>query len=220
MSPPHLVSYWEGMFSNEARHHYGFMAVASEMEATCFHEASHAVVDYLFGRPLASIGVAASYSFGDDGELTVAYHGEVKTRGPDQVSVDVDYGRLHFILGCAAAAGPAGERRYRHEVRAPQRVLGASEGDHKLIDAVAKMLERRGRSRFAYRRLVWRHAQLIVAQDEIWHAISAVANALYTEASFGLAMDEPGEAWVYIAPKDVYAFCRRSRLRWGMLRPT
>lgn len=163
MSRPPLVPYWDGMFSNEPLGRSSLFALASELEATCYHEASHAVVDYMFGRPLASVGVAASYEADNGGELTVAYHGEVRTRGPDNIRVDFDYRGIHLILGTAAAVGPAGERRYRHEVGIPQRLLSASEGDHRSIDAIAKMLERRGRSRHAYRRMVWKYAQMIVA---------------------------------------------------------
>lgn len=218
MSPPPLVRYWDGMFSNEPLGHYSFIALASELKATCYHEASHAVVDYMFGRPLSSVGVAASYEVDDGGELTVAYHGEVKTRGPDKIRVDFDYRGIHLMLGTVAAVGPAGERRYRHEVGIPQRLLGASEGDHRSIDAIAKMLERRGRCRFAYQRMVWKYAQMIVAAPEVWSAISAVADDLYSEAALDLDRDEPGDAWIYLAPSHVYRACRRNGLRRGMLR--
>lgn len=218
MTAPQAVSYFEGMFTNEPLRNSGFFAVASELEATCYHEASHAVVDYMFGRPLASVGVAASCDQNEDGELSVAYHGEVKVCGSDWIRVDFNYRRQHFILGCAAAAGPAGERRYRYEAGIPQRLLGASEGDHRSIDTIAKVLAARGRSRYAYQRLVWRYAQRLIGHQQVWDAISDVADDLYSEASYGLALDAPGEAWVYAAPSEIYGVCRRHGISRGMLR--
>lgn len=218
MTAPQAVSYFEGMFTNEPLRDYGFFTVASEIEATCYHEASHAVVDYMFGRPLASIGVAASYEQNERGELTVAYHGEVKVRGSDRIRVDFNYRRQHLILGCTAAVGPAGERRYRYEAGIPQRLLGASEGDHLSIDTIAKVLAARGRSRYAYQRLVWRYAQRLIGHQQVWDAISNVADDLCSQASYDLALDEPGEAWVYANPSEVYGVCRRHGLKRGMPR--
>lgn len=217
MSPPPAVDYFTGMFSNEPMRDFGLFTLASELEATCFHEASHAVADYLFGRSLLFVGVRASYQLDDNGRMTVAYGGEVRTRGTDKVRIDFNYRRSHFIHGCISAAGPAGERRFRHEVEIPMRLLGATEGDHHVIDRIGKAIGQRGRSSNAFRRHVWHHAQKLVANKSVWNAISEVASALNDEAACELDMEEAGEAWAYIQPTDVYAICRRNGLKRGML---
>jgi hypothetical protein len=98
-----LVSYEAGMFSNEPLGDHIFVA-AGELEATCYHEAAHAVVMYAFGKGLKSIGVSADWK-GD----TVGYGGNVQPRGKhDRYHVRGNYRRSHFVNGCITASGPAG----------------------------------------------------------------------------------------------------------------
>lgn len=99
------------------------------------------------------------------------------------------------------------------------RLLGASESDHRSIDSIAKVLEQRGRDRFAYQRLVWYHAQKIIADQQIWDAVSDVAQELWNEGVADLEMDTdtPGKHWAFLDPKIVYTLCRRAGLKRGML---
>lgn len=218
MSALPLVSYFDGMFANEPRAD-SFFSTTAELEATCYHEASHAVAKYLYAMPIKTVGVSASYSRDNaTGGLMVAYGGEVKARGKSAVTIDYPYRRSHFAHGLITAAGPAGERRYRHEVEIPQRLLGASEGDHRDIDAIAKCLERRGRNRYAFQRMVWYAAQRLVADTAVWAAISAIADDLFQCQGQDLDQAETGTVWIYMTGSDVYAWCRRSGLRRGMYR--
>lgn len=106
-----FVSYHQGMFSNEPLRDHPLMA-AAEFEATCHHEAAHAVLDYAFGNSLASVGISANYEIDADGEMTVGYGGEVRTCGPGPARIDFNYRRRHYKLGVVYAAGPAGERAF------------------------------------------------------------------------------------------------------------
>lgn len=215
MSPPPPVAYHVGMFANEVPAEASIFDSAFELDATCHHEAAHAVADYLAGRRLVSVGVSSSVEYREDGTRWGTYGGEVRTAGRDRLMVDFNYRRLHLTLGVALAAGPAGERRFRHEAGTPMRMLGATEGDHRAIDTIAKALERRGRCRFAFRRLVWGCAQKLIARDDVWGAVEEVARDLYDAPSE--EDDDTGEAWAYAEPREVYASCRRNGLRRGQL---
>lgn len=220
MTAPSSVSYSAGMFANEPMGDYSSIAACIELEASCYHEASHAVVDYMIGRPLQSVGVCVTYSHDEDGATMVAYGGKVLVRhrgGRTKIHVDYDYRRSHFYLGCALAAGPAGERRYRHEAQIPMRILGASEEDHAGISSIGKALAKRGRCRWAYQRLVWHHAQKIVSDDTVWNAISRVGDELYFESSEQFEDEHLGQRWAYIDPRAIYAYCRQAGLKRGML---
>ena len=219
MSAPLATDYFNGMFANEPMGSYSFIAAAMELEATCYHEASHAVAEYLFGYGLQSIRVDTVYSKDADGNKMVAYGGEVRrrSRGKDRVSINYGYRPSLFMIGCITAAGPAGERRYRHEGQIPMRMLGTSEGDHQAIDTIGKSLERRGRCRFAFQRHVWNHAQKLVADDGIWNAISEVATELYFSGDENVALDAELVSQ-FIEPKDVYRICRQHGLKRGMLK--
>jgi hypothetical protein len=216
-SPP-LCSYSDGMFSNEPRQTFGAWDSVFELRATCFHEAAHAVVGYTFGERLFSAGVFVDREI-RKGRRYETYGGEVR-HGPSGVrrTVAYPYRPMHFRIGVAVAAGPACERRYRYREGLPMRLLGASEGDHQLIDGIAKALEDRGRDRWAYRRLVWYAAQRLLARDDVWGAVGEVADELFY--AFADLEDEAaaGIQWAYIEPRDVYRACRRAGLKHGMFR--
>ena len=205
-------SYTEGMFANEPLGEYATHASIYELEATCYHEAGHAVIDYLQGRPLQSVGV-----FGHVDGDTVSYGGEVKCKGKDAVRIHYRYRPLHFKHGLSAVAGPAAELRFKHDNGIPLRLLGASEGDHVTIDRIGKAIEDHGRSRFAFQRLVWSRAQRLISLPDVWHAISAVAQVLHDEAIGEIDLDADGTHWAYIEPRAVYSACRRAGLRRGQL---
>jgi hypothetical protein len=215
-----LISYYKGMFANEPRPTAGPFDSAHELEATCYHEAAHAVVGYAFGEPIWSVGVCVDYHRDAGGRLSAAYAGEVRHGPPGQQrTVGLGYRPLYFRIGVGTAAGPAGEIRFRREAGLPLRLLGGSEGDHQTIDGIAKGLEQRGRSRFAFQRLVWYAAQRLVIRDDFWKAIDEVAQELWY-----IACDEQPEepdteqVWSFIEPSRVHSACRQAGLRRGMFR--
>lgn len=214
-----FVSYSKGMFCNEPRPAPGPWDAVFESRATCFHEASHAVVGYAFGEPIHSVGVSV-FREHRDGQPYESYGGEVRHAPPgERRAVAYSYRPLLFRIGVGAAAGPAGERRYRSREGLPMCLLGASEGDHQTIDTIGKGLAMRGRDRFAFRRLVWYAAQSLVARDDIWEAIGEVADDL----SYALSDADDDEItagirWAYIDPREVHRACRRAGLRRGMFR--
>lgn len=212
-------SYFSGMFANEPMGSYSFTAAAMELEATCYHEASHAVSEYMFGYGLQLIRVDTIYSQDEDGNQMVTYGGEVRrrSRGQDRVSISYGYRPSIFMAGCIAAAGPAGERRYRYERQIPMRMLGATESDHQTIDTIAKSLQRRGRGRQAFQRHVWSQAQKLVACEGVWSAISEVASELFFNDNNSDDQDVERVSQ-FIEPRDVYRICRQNGLKRGMLR--
>lgn len=205
-------SYEQGMFANEPMGNYAVHAALSEMEATCFHEAGHAVIDYMLGIGLESVGVYSNV-IGD----TVGHGGEVKHRGRQTTRISFSYRPLHFRYGLSAAAGPAAERRYRHEVGLPQRLLLATQGDHQIIDRIGKAIGHTGRCRFAFQRHIWSHAQRLIDSPDVWDAINAVAFALHDAAMLDIDLDADVEQWAFLAPRNVYAECRKAGLRRGQL---
>ena len=58
------------------------------------------------------------------------------------------------------------------------RALMYASGDHEAVNTVAKRLELMRRDRYAFRRLVWRQAQLAVEDAAIWRAIGALSESL------------------------------------------
>lgn len=218
MTAPPTVPYFQGMFANEDLD-TSFFALAYEIEATCHHEAAHAVADYMFGCSLESIGVSASCSNDDLGELGVMIGGEVRVRARSNVPVRrANYCRQHFELGCAVASGPAGERRFRHEAGLPMRMLGSTESDHNVISSIGRTIEGSGRCRHAFARLVWHAGQTLIARDDVWKAVEEIAADLFDATHCQLDYDGPGTSWAFIEPSSAYAACRRHGLKQGMLR--
>ncbi|MBS7696222.1 MULTISPECIES: hypothetical protein [unclassified Chelatococcus] len=212
-------AYSTGMFQNDQLGEHNMFTVVSEMNAACFHEASHAVAMYAFGISLSKIGVSATYSVDGAGGSFVSYAGEVRPisrAGRTSCYIDYPYRPLHFRRGVTSAVGPAGERRFRLERGIPLRMLGATEGDHGSISTIGKCLGARGRNRFAFQRLVWRAAQRIVALEDVWSAISEVAEELsYATAGTEDESNANGTVWGLVEPADVYRICRRNGVRRG-----
>jgi hypothetical protein len=128
---------------------------------------------------------------GDGTELGYRFGGryEGAKRASTKASSEIrrcGYGPAAFRHGVLSCAGPAAELRYRQESGMPSRLLDATIGDHDHVDAVGKWLERgsgpygcfRPRSRFAFRRHVWRAALKAVYQPDVWEAIHALAGEL------------------------------------------
>jgi hypothetical protein len=82
-------------------------------------------------------------------------------------------------VGIVIAAGPAAERRFRLRLGLPVDHHHYCD-DRDLMDQTASCLARPWRSRFAaaYKRLVWRRAQVMIASDIIWHGVDKLAEAL------------------------------------------
>lgn len=208
-----LVPYFQGMFANEPDRS-GLASYLHAVEATCHHEAAHAVAAYVFGHPIYSIGVCAEY---DDTLESVAFGGEV-VDAKRPVRVDRSYCSRYFQLGTIFAAGAAGERRYRYDTGAPMRMLGGTECDHRNIDTIGKMLEwKHGRSRFAYQRLVWFAAQRMMQQQDVWAAVSELAEWLYFAVCDEIP-EEPGVHWAFVSPRDAHSIFRQAGLQRGMFR--
>lgn len=215
-----LLSYFDGMFANEPRPPAGPFDHAFELEATCYHEAAHAVVGYAFGEPISSVGVCADYRSDAEGRLSVGYTGEVRHGPPGQQSaLGRDYCPLYFRIGVGTAAGPAGEIRFRREAGLPLRMLGGTEGDHRTIDGIGKGISQRGRCGFAFRRLVWYAAQRLVMRDDFWDAIDTVGQELwYTACDNVPGSSGTEQVWSMIEPRQVHQACRRAGLKRGMFR--
>ncbi|MEJ0093144.1 MAG: hypothetical protein WDN46_06860 [Methylocella sp.] len=190
-------SYHDGMFSHEPRWESrggksdGFLRALEhsyEIEATCFHEAGHAVIDYALGMGCASVSIEANYAIQADGKLGVRYGGlampsaRMAQKSGRQIKRNV-WNEAILIFGVVNCAGPAAERKFRFLHDMPQRLLFASEGDHSNVDAAGKRLEMSGRCSFAYRRLTWRVAQRYLDQEAVWGAIEVLADELNLEWS-------------------------------------
>lgn len=217
-------SYFNGMFSNDPESPPSIFSIASELENACHHETGHAVLGYVFGYSVTSLGVCSHYGRNVTGEPTVAFSGLVefdKRRfGLFSNVVAFPYRFAHFREGVITAAGPAAERRIRFEKEEGQRLLGASENDHQQISEIGRFLERRGRSRYAYQEHVWNWAQRAVSNDAIWSAICDAAEWLYENACAdqwdGEGTPMAAEVWSKLSPADLYSACRRHGLRKGM----
>lgn len=176
-------SYEEGMFSNQKSGPPSPLDLSFEVESACFHEAGHAAVSYMLGHGCSS--------------LSVSFHPQEDERGSAQVAIGGRYlgakaalSRVGAALkkgvfapeltahSIVTAAGPASERLFRMNAGLPLQLVYGSLGDHEAIDKVAKRLDQSGRSRFAYRRLVWHSAQVLVGRPDVWSAISSLAERL------------------------------------------
>lgn len=221
-------SYFDGMFSNEPLKYDGPFAGPAQLRYACIHEAGHAVVGYAFGYGIRSIGVRADYGVDERGLPTVGYPGLVEYEkgryGRFSNVVEARYRYAHFREGVVTAAGPAAERRARFEAQDSQRLLGASEGDHQHISAIASLMEGGRRSRYAYQRLVWRGAQRAISLPAIWRAVEVIADSLYDEMAGLEEWDgkgcPPENVWARLEPIEIQRACRWAGVKKGMFANT
>lgn len=213
-------SYSEGMFSNEPRTQ---LSADHELRASCFHEASHAVANFLFGVRMVSVGVCAifeedwdEFSYDEATDLCVVYGGLVEVQNPTAY-INTPYSPLHFMHGVIFASGPAGERRYRFENGIPLHLLGVAEYDHDGIVRICSVLEQHQRSGAAFKRHVWHHAQALFSRPDAWAAVTQIAGELYDKAEKELRMEERGEAWSKIGSERVHNICQSAGLSWRQL---
>jgi hypothetical protein len=164
----------EGMFPSAA--HSPEADLYSD-ETVAFHEAAHAVAAYALGLGIRKIEMRAEYSLSPFGQglsgMTFA------TRRLSGRARRSDFSPLIAAIGIYAAAGAAAERKFAFEVGiTPQPEFG-SEEDYKIIDGIDRLLGlNHVRTPHAYKRLVWRRAQLLVSHPVYWAAIHAVAGEL------------------------------------------
>jgi hypothetical protein len=151
-------------------------------EAVMFHESGHAVVQYALGLGCSAIslmitkvmrnGNELSYCHGSCASNRVTVRGIVSRIARGNINAGV------LAHGIATAAGPAAERKYYLSQGLPFRMLSSTEADRNDIDGTDRKLASAGRNRFAYRRLVWRRAQLALENEIIWNAVQEMADAL------------------------------------------
>jgi hypothetical protein len=182
---PPAICYFDAFFSREEMDASNPFALAAEAEAAAYHEAGHAVIGYLLGFGISQVSVVVTCCpvDGDPSKLGYAFSGryEGAKRAAAQASREIKrrgYGQAALNYGILTCAGPAAELRYRRETGLPLHLLGATDGDHELVDKVAKHLDRGGRpvatfrprSGSAYRRLVWREALKAAYRPDVWDA--------------------------------------------------
>jgi hypothetical protein len=194
---------------------------ASEIRATCHHEAGHAVVQYALGCGLPRIGMQTLISSLPNNSKGISYSGAVYVtdawnRQINQARELGEFGWHLQTLGIKSAAGPAAERKYWIANGIPVRTKETGERDRWLIDLTATSLLRSGRNPDAYRRLIWRQAQLALEIPSIWQAVSDLARAL----DYYVPQDqEIGSHESIMSGSKARAHIRKSGVRFGMLRP-
>lgn len=203
-------TYYQGMFANEDALQ-SLSAGYYNLAALCHHEAGHAVLGYMLGFSLEEVAVCIRI-VGDQ----TGYEGTVRHSGNQKVEIWGKYRPLHFKHGLSAVAGPAAERRYRYRANLPQRLLGATVADHDVVQKIGKALERSGRNRFAFERHIWSRAQCLIEREDVWTAITEVAEGLSDEAIANSSSGET-EQWSRVSPNFVYRECRRAGLKRGLL---
>lgn len=189
-------------------------------DLTAHHEAGHAVVSYAVGFGCAEIMLTTEIRF-LDGRLQCRHEGGHKPNQKAVWRIDRRRSRRRFnsdllALGIATAAGPAAQRSFCI-ARGYMPSNYTNVEDRKQIDQFAESIATPARSRFvksAYRRLVWRRAQLAVAEPRISLAITEVAGALN---DLWPDVPSPGEITVTMHGAKVRQVARRSGVAIGML---
>jgi hypothetical protein len=150
-----------------------------ERRAVAYHEAGHAVLDYALGFDIERLSVGTTtYT-----DCSRVFYGASQTKKLSfaRIRCRVNAGRFHpdlLSFGIAIVAGPAAERKYRVRHKLPQTCFGAAM-DEKKICYVTNQLAKNERSGWAFRRLVWRRAQLALEHPMVWSAVSALADHLW-----------------------------------------
>lgn len=217
-----FCDYHEGMFACESWSKVGAIVPDHDVasEAVSFHESGHAVMQYALGLGCAGISVISSRIFRGERDLTFRSGMCAADEATDRrIRAQIELGQVNFDVlahGIATAAGPAAERKYYLLHDLPFRMLGATGADRNSIDSTDRKLASTGRKRFAYRRLVWRRAQLALENETIWSAIQQLADAL---KNYWPEMNKAGEESALMHGDRVQAFIRRSGVRPGFMKP-
>jgi hypothetical protein len=217
-----FCDYHEGMFACESWSKIGATIPEYDVasEAVSFHESGHAVLQYALGLGCAGITLISTRIRRGDTELDFKSGACAADETTDRrVRAQIDTGKFSFEVlahGIATAAGPAAERKYYLLHGLPFRMLGATGADRHSIDSTDLKLASNGGKRFAYRRLVWRHAQLALEQEAIWSAVRRVAGALKT---YWPEIKKVGEKSSVMHGDMVQALIRRSGVTAGSIAP-
>jgi hypothetical protein len=153
---------------------------ASEMDAAAYHEAGHAVAYYALGLGVEKVGLRTLVVQDGDNTKGVAYAGKcyaTKTWN-ERLNRALRAGRYCWeilAMGIGVAAGPAAERKCSLFNQHPLRSRYTAEDDRWLIDYAASRLFQYGRNPDAFRRLVWRQAQVLLEDPIIWQAVDELA---------------------------------------------
>ena len=215
-----FCAYHVGMFANEPLKDsplaYSPLACFFEAQATSFHEAGHAVMAYALGLGCTRIELNATIKGDRVGYHGAAHSNRAAVQRCNRRLVEGRYCPELLAEGIFTAAGPAAERKHCLEAGWPIRALHFATGDHESISNIAKRLEWiGGRNRDAFRRLVWRQAQLSLEVETIWQAVCEVAerlNDLWTE------MEGDDATKATMPGAEARAIMRRAGVRAGMLK--
>jgi hypothetical protein len=176
-----FCDYDTGMFSLEPEDETEiaqFFKHETEKQRIAYHEAGHAVLNYALGLGLSRITLRTTIREDDDHELIVAYHGITISPKLDVHMHGRRLGSDLIAYGISTAAGAAAERKWCVIRETPLTIRNGSDGDHASIERVGDMLEKNGRNRFAFRRMIWRRAQLALSDRTIWGAVEQLADYL------------------------------------------
>src|SRR5271166_6790059 len=153
-------------------------------EMVACHEAGHAVISYALGFGCSEICLTTETKY-EGGRWQTRDHAHYN---PNQKAVHkIDRRRSRrrfntrlFALGVMTAAGPAAQRSFC-EARGYPPSNFTNEDDREVLDLLAESIATPARSRFArsaYRRLVWRRAQIALTEPRIWRAVCELGRAL------------------------------------------
>lgn len=215
-----FCDYHEGMFASESsKLSANIPQDRVAREAVAFHESGHAVMQHALGLGCSGITLVITRVMRDWKELTYCSGTCASDEALDRrLRAEIEQGRFNdgvLAHGVATAAGPAAERKYYLLNGLPFRMLGAAGSDRNSIDSADVKLASAGRKRFAYRRLVWRRAQLALENEFIWNAVQELANALKNYWPTGKRLgDETGTMQGAVAQ----AIMRRAGVFPGFLR--
>lgn len=215
-----FCDYHEGMFACESWSKVGATVPDHDFaaEAVSFHESGHAVLQYALGLGCAGISLISSRIGQGESERNFRSGMCAADEATDRrIRAHIELGQFNADVlahGIATAAGPAAERKYYLLHALPFRMLGATGADRHSIDSTDLKLASTGRTRFAYRRLVWRQAQLALENETIWSAIQQLASAL---KNYWPAMSKPGEKSAIMHGDMVQALIRRSSVFPGFM---
>ena len=153
-------------------------------EMVAYHEAGHAVISYALGFGCSEICLTTETKY-EGGRWQTRDHAHYN---PNQKAVHkIDRRRSRrrfntrlFALGVMTAAGPAAQRSFC-EARGYPPSNFTNEDDREVLALLAESIATPARSRFArsaYRRLVWRRAQIALTEPRIWRAVCELGRAL------------------------------------------
>jgi hypothetical protein len=221
MSIPDRMTYERAFFLNEERGEPTPFDAAFVLEATCFHEAGHAVAGYMLGFGLSSVSVTVECARLPENPEKLGYRfpglymqAKRPTARWGRAIRERGYGHAALAFGCMTCAGPVAELRFLTYNDMPRQMLGATIGDHEAVDRIGKYLDNGGngrfrpRDRFAFRRLSWREAQKLIHREDVWDAVGELAYALQ-EGLYDWP-EAPGQATSLIPGSTARSIIRRA----------